>query len=220
MDLLEFLPQTFLFSDLDSSILSEIIAETNPVLCDYTRGSVIYSPNDYRKRVGFIVNGQCEVRHTHSDGTVVSINTLSECESFGILAVFSSKEFPSEVYAKKNSTVLFFSQESIDYLIERYPDVSRRIISFFADRIDFLNRKIITFSGHTVEQRLASYLVSKKQKFGISFDFNRKKAAEAINAARASVYRALDEMTRQGIINIDSKKIYINDLKGLERMSK
>lgn len=220
MELENFLRQTFLFSELDRSLLSEIISQHNPVISDYPRGSIIYSPNEYEKRVGFILEGLCEVRHTRSDGTVVSINTLSKHDSFGILAVFSKKEFPSEIYAKKNSTVLFFTDTSIKKMIEKHPAISQNIISFCADRIDFLNRKIITFSGQRVEERLASYLISKHTKFGVSFDFNRKKAAEAINAGRASVYRVLDEMTKNGIISIDSKKIYINDLKGLERMSK
>ena len=220
MEIQEFLSETFLFSKIDRSTLQNIIVETPPQVREYPRGSIIFSPTDYDKRVGFIMNGQCEVRHTRSDGTAVIINTLSEFDSFGILSVFSSKEFPSEIYAKKNSTIIFFNADAINFLIEKYPDVSKRIITFFADRIDFLSRQIITFSGQKVEQRLASYLVSKQAKQGLSFEFNRKKAAEAINAGRASVYRAIDEMTERGIITIESKKIFINDPKGLERMSK
>lgn len=220
MDFKDFLSHTFLFSELEPSLLDNIISDTSPEVYDYSRGSVIYSPSEYEKRVGFVLDGVCEVRHTRSDDTVVCINTLSKYDSFGILAVFSSKEFPSEVYARKNSSILFFTEDAINRLIERYPQISKNIISFCADRIDFLNRKIITFSGQRVEERLASYLISKQAQHGLFFDFNRKKAAEAINAGRASVYRALDEMTRCGIISIDSKKIYINDLKGLERMSK
>ena len=220
MELTDFLSHTFLFSDLAPSLLDKIVSETPFEKRDYSRGSVIYSPDGYEKRVGFVLEGSCEVRHTRSDGTVVCINTLSKYDSFGILTVFSSKEFPSEVYAKKSSSILFFTEEAINRLIETNPQISKNIISFCADRIDFLNRKIITFSGQRVEERLASYLISMQTQHGISFDFNRKKAAEAINAGRASVYRVLDELTKSGIISIDSKKIYINDLKGLERMSK
>ena len=220
MELTEFLSKTFLFSGLELKTLSKMISQTNPTIVNYPRGAIIYSPSDYEKRVGFIISGVCEVRHTRSDGTSVCINTLSKYDSFGILAVFSSKEFPSEIYARKNSSIVFFTENSINFLIEKYPEISKKIIAFCVDRIDFLNRKIITFSGQRVEERLASYLISKQLKYGISFDFNRKKAAEAINAGRASVYRALEEMTKNGIISIDSKKIYINDLTGLERMSK
>ena len=220
MEKIEFLAGTFLFSGLDSETVSDIVSHTSPQICDYLRGSVIYSPLDYEKKVGFIIDGQCEVRHTRADGTKVTINVLSQYDSFGLLAVFSLKNFPSEVYARKNCKILFFKEESIHYMIERYPLISKKIISFLADRIDFLNRKIITFSGQSVENRLASHLLAKSQKYGNCFDFNRKKAAESINASRASVYRALDELVACGVITIDAKKIYINDLKGLERISK
>ena len=77
-----------------------------------------------------------------------------------------------------------------------------------ADRINFLNKKIGTFSGTRVEDRLFSFLVSKAEKEGKNtLSLNCKKCSEAINAGRASVYRALDLLVSEGIIRFENKTI-------------
>ena len=95
------------------------------------------------------------------------------------------------------------------------------MINFLAGRISFLNKKIATFSGTRVEDRLAAFLICEAEKHGeSSFPFNCQKTAKEINAGRASVYRALSAFEDSGLISLVDKKIYIKDLQGLERITK
>ena len=89
------------------------------------------------------------------------------------------------------------------------------------NRIAFLNKKILTFSQSSVEKRLATYLINESQRRKAdSFPFNHNKTAEEINAGRASVYRALASLEKEGLISGGDKIITIIDQKGLERISK
>ena len=77
-----------------------------------------------------------------------------------------------------------------------------------ADRINFLNKKIGTFSGTRVEDRLFSYLLSKSERTkSPTFTLNCKTCSEAINAGRASVYRAIDALVSEGTILFQNKII-------------
>ena len=99
--------------------------------------------------------------------------------------------------------------------------VSLNIIRFMCQRITFLNEKIATFSGDNVEQKLARLLLSDSINTGLDeFKFNKKRAAETINAGRASLYRALDTLSEKGLILLNNKTIKILDRQGLERISK
>ena len=45
----------------------------------------------------------------------------------------------------------------------------------------FLNEKIAAFSGGSIEEKLASYILSLKKKHdSLEFEFNKKKSAEAL----------------------------------------
>ena len=220
-DLTDFITGLFLFRGMDAEKVSWLLDKSPPELFEYKRGEVIYSPDGFEQRMGFIVSGRCEVRRIKADGTPVSINTLNPGGCFGALAVFSEDEFPTEVVALKTASVLFFDKETVERLVRDEPTVAMNVIRFLAGRVSFLNGKISTFSGTRVEQRLASYILQLYRDTGIcELPFNCKKASEAINSGRASVYRALDLLCDEGFIIYESKKIILNDPEGLERIIK
>ena len=220
MDNTELLQDFFLFKGIDTHSIEKLLSKSSPKILDYSRGDLIYSPRQFEKNIGLILEGKCEVKHSRADGTGIVINTLRPGDSFGVLAAFSENEFPTEIVAAKSSRVLFFGIEDVVSFVKSNGDIAMNLISFMAGRIEFLNEKIITISGGSIEQKLASYLLTEAKQKGERFDFNRKKTAETISASRVSVYRALDSFVKLGILNYDSKKIYIIDRIGLERISK
>ena len=219
MKIKEYLQDTFLFSGLSDGDIDRILRTSRPRIIIFKRGDLVYSNIMPQKLVGFIVKGRCEVRRDKADGGRVVLNTLHEKDSFGVLSVFSDEEYPTQIYAVKNSEILLFSAKEVVSFATDFPQVSLNIIRFLAGRISFLNKKIATFSGTRVEDRLASFLINECEKNGKDeFNFNCLKTSEAINAGRASVYRALSAFESEGLIYVMDKKINILDLEGLERI--
>lgn len=217
----EVLKRTFLFSGLEVEQIDKLLKECPPEIKRYNRTEIIYSSNTGKKTVGIILDGKCEVRREKADGSLVVLNILEQCDSFGILSVLSNEEFPTTIFALKNSNIVFFSSDQIEYFVNNYSQISQNLIKFLANRIVFLNKKIATFSGTRVEDRLAAYIIAQKQMLGKDvFAFNCQKTAKEINAGRASIYRALESMENEKLIEFDNKKIIITDLMGLERITK
>ena len=220
MILKDFLRRTFLFRGVTDGELDKIIAEAPPRATNHKRGDLIYSSTD-EKLVGFVISGCCEIRRAKSDGSKTVLNCLYEGDSFGILSVFSSEDFPTQIFALKNSEVLYFSDAQIKQIVNNNLQISQNLINFLANRIGFLNKKIATFSGTRVEDRLCAFLLCERERTGSDvFSFNCQKTAEEINAGRASVYRVLSSLEEMGLISQENKKIYIKDHIGLERITK
>ena len=216
----DFLKDTFLFRGMDKAELDRLILESAPQIVSYKRGDLVYSSADDSK-VGFILNGMCEIRRTKSDGSRTVLNVISEKDSFGILSVFSGEDFPTQIFALRNCDILYFTEEQIKQFVNNNLQISQNLINFLVSRVNLLNKKIATFSGTRVEDRLAAFLLYQADVYAsLSFPINYLKTAEEINAGRASVYRALAALEESGLIKIDNKKIYITDLKGLERITK
>ncbi len=207
----------FLFRGLNEEEKFQILENLSPKIAEYHRGELVFSGESPEKRVGFVLSGECEVRRKREDDYVI-LNTLTEGASFGILSVFAAEdEYPTSIFARKSAAVMFLSDSEIKKLVEEYPKISLNVIDFLAKRIIFLNKKIATFSGGSVNEKLSSYLYTKYLSFGDEFPLNCKRCSEALGVGRASVYRALDSLVNQGIITFDDKKIKINDPNGLER---
>lgn len=218
--MIEFLRQTFLFRNLPSSELEKLLCGNLPEERSFKRGELVY-PLPEGDMVGFLVEGKIEVRRERADGSIVLLNVLKPKSSFGILSVYSAEDYPTKIYATKNSTLLFFTPEQIKYFVNNSLQISTNLVNFLANRISFLNKKIVTFSGSRVEERLAAYILCLRD-FDSSdeLSFSCQRAAEEINAGRASVYRAIENLQNLGLVTMSNKKIIINDLKGLERIVK
>ncbi len=218
---LDFFKNTFLFADIGDDEAISAYSKLNPTFRTFEKGEFIYTEHEYERKLGFIADGCCEVQRVHSDGTTLPLNTLKTYGSFGIIAVLSDNhEYVSCIVAKQKSTIVFIDRDDLISIMKNHSSIAINVSKFLANRIIFLNQKVHTFSGTTVEKKLANHLVSCANIYGeLEFDFNRKRTSEIINAGRASLYRALDSLRDGKFITYDSKKIYITDLKGLERMS-
>ena len=212
---------TFLFADIgekEFNLLTENLTENKK---QYKRGELIYSRTDYAKAIGFIISGECEVESHTSDGNKLSLNILKNGDSFGILALFSDEDFPTEIRAKRNSEILFLDKSALISLIERSPRISLNLIKFLSRRVAFLNGKIDTVTQGSVDTKLASYLLSRARAEGdSSFSFNYKRCSEIINCGRASVYRSVKFFENNGYIKAENKKIYILDKEKLKEFLK
>ena len=215
-----FFKETFLFQGVSDEAF-DLLLSNNFDRCEYKKGEIIYSPKDYDRKIGFIFSGKCAVLRERHEADDVILNLLQKGDSFGVLAAFSTEEFPTSVRSMSDCEVLYFSKDEIINLIEKSPQISLNLINFLADRIAFLNRRIATFTCSSASNKLASYILSEYARCGSDeIPFNCKRAATVINAGRASVYRALESLSAEGVIIYDTKKIIIKNIEMIERMLK
>lgn len=218
----EILRRSFILKTASEDLADDIISHLTYDIVDYSRGDVIFSPDTYEKKIGFVVKGECDVFRARGIAPSVRLNTIGVGGSFGIVSALSDGvEFPTLVRAKVSSTLLFIDGAEVYRLMEKYPSVTRDIISFLAERIRFLNERIATFSEGSVEEKLAHYLLRQCREIGNErFVFNKQKTAQALGVGRASLYRALGSLVDSNCVQYDNKYIQINDLEGLERIIK
>lgn len=215
------LKNSFLFASLDEEKIELVLGMISGETRSFSKGDVIYSPDSYERKIGFVISGECEVCRVKHDGGRVKLNTLLKGDSFGITAVFSEDDFPTVVFARRASEVVFITKDELMLLINKIPEIALNIICFQNKKLAFLNKKIETFSASSVEERLAGYLLDEyKKRRTRELPLNRAKTADVLGVGRASLYRALDSLANSGTITLDSKLIFINDPKGLERIVK
>ena len=218
-ELVKFIRETFLFNNADTETVTKIIESYDFSVCEFSKGETIFSPDNFQKKIGFIIDGECRVERPREDGASVFLNTLHKHDSFGIIAALSSgAEYPTHITASKNATVLFLNGDDLSEMIKSYPEISMNVISFLTSRISFLNKKVTTFSGKSTLQKLAAYLLAKYRDEGDTVKTSKTKLSCELGIGRASVYRDLDILEEKTFIEIQAKEIIIKCPEGLERI--
>ncbi len=220
-EILPFFFNVFLFKGLTGERLKHLYSTLNFEIYEFEANENIYTPTDFSKKIGFVISGECIVEKIKADNGAVPLNKLVSGDSFGIITVFSEAErFPTLVRAKKKTKVMFLDGSEVISLCERYSEISLAVIKFLSNRIEFLNKKIATFSADSVEEKFSFFLIEESKRYASdTFTLNLSKTAKALNAGRASVYRAIEALKKLSLIKFENKKIYISDLVGLERIT-
>lgn len=218
-DIIDFASGIFPFKNIKDKTLRDIFAEYDFKIIDFPKNETVFSKNNYRKTVGFVIDGKCEVERERSSGDSIPLNSLTRYSAFGILSVFSpDAEFPTVIKSVTPCKIMFISGDDIISMVKKYRTVAINIITFLSDRIAFLNKKIETFSEKSTCAKLASYLLAKYKSSGNEIVVSRTKLSAELGVGRASLYRDIDYLVSKSLIKVDKKKIIIICPEGLERI--
>ena len=213
----EIILRTELFRGTAGGSLRRILNVSGYELCEYRKGDTVYSPSDFKRCLGILLDGQLRVTKENADGREIVMSTLHRGNMFGAAALFNNEqEFQTKIAAAEDCRIIFFSQRIILRLIEREPQIAENYIRYLSERIVFLNKKIYFLTSGTAEQRLSSFLVNNLSEFDdCPLPMPMTELASSLNISRASLYRAMDSITGSGAVVKNGKTYRIADMNKL-----
>ncbi len=204
---IEVLNNCFLFRALPEGEREKIFSS----FCEqsYKKSESIFTQHSFIKSLGIILEGEAAVYN--ESGAL--LNTLKPGSCFGAAALFSqTNEYVTSVIAKKQSRVLFISDKELKELFIKYPEAALSYIEFLSGRIQFLNRKIDSYTSPSIENAVWSWLISHEDDGGVvHVAMGYAALARALSVGRASLYRALTELQNEGKIVKNGADIFICD---------
>lgn len=195
-----------LFSELDEDHVSLICDNAKTLIfdsgCDITEHA--------RSSLIVIASGSANVFSKENESNTL-LRILSTGDVFGIAGLVGGYTKISRIVVKSGRLyALSIPREIILSIISADNRFAQKYIAVLEKKIVFLNRRIASFTAGTCEKRLATFLcsVSGEEQFEagpIAFS----SLAKQLNMGRASFYRALDTLERDGVIRRGSKTIQV-----------
>ena len=176
----------------------------------YRSGEIIYSPDSREKTVGIVLSGKVVAM---SENALLTI--IPESGIFGIANLYSDDCYPSTITAKTASAVLLIEEGAFKRLLENDEELLRAYLSFMSNRIVYLNKKISALTAGSAEKKLAVFLADNQQDGVYILPASISSLADMISVGRASLYRAMDSLVDEGLIERDGKRIIIKDKNAL-----
>lgn len=189
----------FLFKGLDTAAEQAIAARLEEAVC-YCRGQSVYGAHRFRRAIGLIDSG-CVVVRSGNDRVV--INRLCAGDMFGVAALFDedADNYVTEIVADSDTRIRFIPQALMVQLLAEWPLIAENYIRFLSGRIRFLNRKLSALTVGDTESRLYHYLLTHQDEQGnVRLSGTMTELAHALNMGRSSLYRALDTLLQEGML--------------------
>ena len=196
----------FLFENIRTDERERLLKDLPPPV-PFKKGDVIYDPERFDKAIGVFVSG--EAFACVADARTVKA-AFCEGSVFGAAAIFGPGEiYVSRICARTDCLVQFIPEEILSAWMTACPQISMNYISFLSEKIRFLNRKMDQLSGNSMTARLFRYLTDSADESGVIRTRGMAEVARQTGMGRTSLYRALAELEKGGIIRQCGKTIQL-----------
>lgn len=200
--------ETEIFKDCSDGAMA--IAESGELI-EFTTGDIVCEK--HASMLGIVVSGRFDIKN--SDGSGVLMNTVRAGGVFGAASVFCGGNDVSEIKAMTKSKVLFLSNEKLCAIFESDSAVAVRYLRFLSERIEFLNKKIVSFTAARADSAMAGYILDASCGKD-EIKLNCSAAAKRLGIGRTTVYRALRELEEDGAIKSCDGMIKITNAERLK----
>ena len=196
-----------IFSCVSENEIKNLIKEYGEEVT-YNKNEVIFSHSEFKNKIGILFKGTAKVYKGK-----MPLSVLESGDVFGAVTLFSDKDyFTTDIIAQSDCKIIFISKEGIKFLLKNNEKFAENYIGYLSDRIYFLNSRIDFLTSDNVENSLISFIKNNAD-YSQNKPFLKIKSyselALKINSGRASLYRAMDNLEKCGIISRDGKNIYL-----------
>lgn len=217
---LKIIEQLFLFKGLDYKFIeNRFHISKNAIIVEYKPDEIILSASDIPFGIGIVLDG-CATITTSVLNNAPKLRKLTQGDTFGAASLFKNyKDYSTTVVADKQTTIAYIDKQIVRLLCECVPQIAINYIEFLSDRVAFLNSKISTFSTPNTDARIAYYIYTlvEGQEKDATLPFTYSQLAENLGIGRASLYRALDNLCTENIIERDNKTLKVKSIEKLKK---
>ncbi len=201
------LENLFLFKGLTDEQKKEIVKDFNPTYF-FKKGDIIYSSEKFTDALGYILSGKAEAV-TNNKHNILMRTFESGC-CFGAAAIFGGeKNYVSTITAKCDTAVQFITESQLKSIFLNYPVTALNYIDFLSSKIRFLNKKLSVISCGSTEDTVLKHLISSAGSDNTFIPKSMTSLAKTLGIGRASLYRSLENLERDGIISRENNIIKV-----------
>ena len=226
MDKMWYLKQINIFKDLPEKELQNL---DRIAIHKYLRKKeLIYLPGDKSDKVYLLKEGRVKVSRLSEDGREMTMVILEPGEIFGESALYSEEEQRSTMAeALDDAMICTVYKNEFEAMLQREPALSLRVTKAIGKRRREIESRLEDMVFRSVPSRLAHLLLRLSDKYGqekedglfLNVDLTHLEIANLIGSTRETTTTQLNNLKRDGLISVKSRKIYITDMPGLHELA-
>lgn len=187
--------------------MREAVYKNNEIIMEYA-GSM--------RKIGLVVEGKAALYCSDADGNQYFLDELKTDDVFGEPFLLSDESQHYYVCAKANTKVLFIDYEHVIKRCENackfHSQMISNLLQMIAMRASQQANRIYVLSRNSTRKKLMAYLnflASEENEKNVLLPMSYTMLAEYLSVDRSAMMRELKNLTDEGIIAKDGKKIQL-----------
>lgn len=193
----------------------------------YRKGQSVFLEGSFPAGIFILKKGMVKKYKTDHYGKEHIISICVEDELLGYSALLCNEPYPDSGAAIETSVLGFLSKEFFMEALSNSSALMMNLLSSLSHEFGVMVNSVNVFAQMTVRERLALILLVLTEKFRknsgngpVEINLSREDMASMAGTATETLVRLLQEMKKEGIIEINVRTITVRKFKELIVMSK
>ena len=181
----------------------------------YPKNVYLFSEGDPSDSFYIVEKGKVNVGINDEEGREVILSVLGPGEYFGEMALLDGEPRCAYVMTKERSKLLIISKREFENLLNANPGIMLGLLKGLQKRLREANKRIESLALMDVYGRVARLLTQiagtpREEDVVITDKMTHQEIANMVGASREMVSRVLKDMTNEGYISIQQKRITLH----------
>jgi len=214
-----------IFKNIPSEL--RLFLESQMIDKTFRKGQPIFLEGSFSSGIFYLKEGLVKKYKTDHAGKEHILSLCSEGELIGFSALLCNEPYPNSASAIETSKLGFLPKEVFLEATNKSNELMLGLLSSLSHEFSVMVNSVMVFAHMTVRERLALTLLILSTKFRktdqsdlIEIILSREELANMVGTATETLVRILQEFKKEGIIEINAKKISILQTKTLIQISK
>lgn len=191
--------------------------DSNRKTFHFKKGELIFKEGDKLKGIYFIYKGIVKVHKKWGDDKELIVRIAKDGDIVGHRGLGSNTYYPISGTALEPTTVCFIDLDFFESTLRVNHEFLYQLMMFFADELQESERRMRNLAHMPVKGRVMQAFLLLKNKFGINekgfidISLSRQDLASFVGATYETVFRSINELTEEGLIETSGKNISIKN---------
>lgn len=204
------------FSDLQNDDFEKLNYEKSIVTLH--KGQVLFLQDSKPHGLYCIKKGKVKIFRRGSEGKEQIVRLANDADVVGYRALLSNENYQCGAAALEETTLCYVPKHMVEHLMEDNTHIYKKMVNLLASDLKQAEHKLSDLAQKPVRERVAESLFLLKGKYGLESDgqtlnvvLSREELANIVGTATESLIRVLSDFKKEGIVELEQKRIKILD---------
>jgi CRP/FNR family transcriptional regulator, nitrogen oxide reductase regulator len=191
----------------------------------YEKGAKIFEEGEPALFIHFLFVGRVKIVKAAPERDLI-LEILGPGEPVGAVAVFERRPFPASAVALEPCGVLSIPEREFFGLLEKRPEITRRLLAGLTLRLMALNRRLADMTG-SVEYRAARLFSTLAERAGqkrdggvfVPIHLSRQEIADLVGTTIETAIRIMSRWQKDGLVETEKAGFLIRQINALRGMA-
>lgn len=212
-----------IFYGMINSEVFEMIESSRARVKVFPEKALIALQGEVCNNLMVVLEGSVQGEMIDNTGKLIVIDQIQAPNPIAHAFLYADNhEFPVNIVATSDTKILYFERDAFVKLLQQNAILLTNFLRIISNTTRFLSQKLQFHVFKTIKSKIAAYFMKKyKPENGKVYllDETQQELADRFGVARPSLARAIGEMVKEGMIEMEQKQMKVLNVKLLKEIA-